>query len=109
MLVGGADGDPCRSHIDGNSEVIVGSTAKSYLANLAAVAGYADQAHITREVRRFSNCTPTILFRSAEACPIYSRVTTLFQTTFEVDDSKRAVGRDGGGAHCRQASISLRP
>src|SRR5258708_10122939 len=27
------------------------------------------------------------------ACPIYSRLTTLFQTTFEVDDSKRAVGR----------------
>src|SRR5258708_11486000 len=78
--------------------------AQQPLADLAVVAGYADQAHMTREVRRFSNCTPTILLRSAE-CTL--RMSDLFKTdhpvptTFEVDDSKRAVGRDGGSAHCR--------
>ena len=40
--------------------------AQQSFADLAAVAGYADQAHMTREVRRFSNCTPTVLLRSAE-------------------------------------------
>ncbi len=51
--------------------------AQQSLADLAAVAGYADQAHMTREVRRFSNCTPTILLRSAE-CTL--RMSDLFKT-----------------------------
>jgi len=37
------------------------------LADLAARAGYADQAHMTRDVQRFSNVTPTALLRSAES------------------------------------------
>ena len=36
------------------------------LAQLAADAGYADQAHMTRAVRRFAHCTPTVLLRSNE-------------------------------------------
>src|SRR5262249_48114706 len=31
------------------------------LADLAAVAGYADQAHMTREVRRFAGAPPAVL------------------------------------------------
>jgi len=37
----------------------------------------ADQAHMTREARRFSNCTPTVLLRSAE-CTL--RMSDLFKT-----------------------------
>ncbi len=51
--------------------------AQQSLADLAAAAGYADQAHMTREVRRFSNCTPTVLLRSAE-CTL--RMSDLFKT-----------------------------
>jgi AraC-like DNA-binding protein len=40
--------------------------AEQGLANLAASAGYADQAHMTREVRRFASLRPTMLLRSAE-------------------------------------------
>lgn len=39
----------------------VGNSPKQPLADIAAAAGYADQAHMTREVRRFANCTPTAL------------------------------------------------
>lgn len=46
-------------------------------ADLAAVAGYADQAHMTREARRFANCTPSVLLRSAE-CTL--RMSDLFKT-----------------------------
>jgi AraC-like DNA-binding protein len=46
-------------------------------ADLAAISGYADQAHMTREARRFANCTPTILLRSAE-CTL--RMSDLFKT-----------------------------
>lgn len=46
-------------------------------ADLAAVAGYADQAHMTREVGRFANWTPTILLPSAE-CTL--RLSDLFKT-----------------------------
>lgn len=46
-------------------------------ADLAAIVGYADQAHMTREARRFANCTPTILLRSAE-CTL--RMSDLFKT-----------------------------
>jgi AraC-like DNA-binding protein len=35
------------------------------LAELSVDAGYADQAHLTREVRRLSGCPPTVLFPSA--------------------------------------------
>jgi transcriptional regulator GlxA family with amidase domain len=34
-------------------------------ADLAATAGYADQAHMTRDVQRLRNITPTALLRSA--------------------------------------------
>jgi AraC-like DNA-binding protein len=37
------------------------------LADLAASAGYADQAHMTRDVHRFANIRPTMLLRSAES------------------------------------------
>jgi AraC-like DNA-binding protein len=47
------------------------------LADLAAVAGYTDQAHMTREVRRFAGCTPTALMPSA-ACTL--RMSDLFKT-----------------------------
>jgi len=34
------------------------------LADLAANAGYSDQAHMTREVQRFASCSPALLLRS---------------------------------------------
>jgi AraC-like DNA-binding protein len=39
---------------------------KRSLVDLAVCAGYSDQAHMTREVRRFANEPPTTLLRSAE-------------------------------------------
>src|SRR5215831_18757656 len=51
------------------------------LADLAAIAGYADQAHMTREVRRFAGCTPTALMPSA-ACTL--RMSDLFKTDHSV-------------------------
>jgi AraC-like DNA-binding protein len=39
--------------------------AASRLAHVAAEAGYADQSHMTREVRRFSRKSPTALLGSA--------------------------------------------
>jgi AraC-like DNA-binding protein len=54
-----------------------GPRAPQSFADLAADAGYADQAHMTREVRRFANCTPTILLGSAE-CTL--RMSDLFKT-----------------------------
>ena len=47
------------------------------LADLAAVAGYADQAHMTREVQRFAGCTPRAVIPSA-ACTL--RMSDLFKT-----------------------------
>jgi AraC-like DNA-binding protein len=41
--------------------------AKQGLADLATSAGYADQAHMTREVHRLANVRPTVLLRSAES------------------------------------------
>ena len=55
-----------------------GRRAPQPFADLAAVSGYADQAHMTREVRRFANCTPTILLGSAE-CTL--RMSDLFKTS----------------------------
>ena len=40
--------------------------AEQSLADLAASAGYADQAHMTRDVQRFANLPPTALLRTAE-------------------------------------------
>jgi len=37
------------------------------LARFSADAGYADQAHMTREVQRFSGLAPTVLLRSAQS------------------------------------------
>lgn len=54
-----------------------GPGAEQSFADLAALAGYADQAHMTREARRFADCTPTILLRSAE-CTL--RMSDLFKT-----------------------------
>jgi AraC-like DNA-binding protein len=47
------------------------------LADLAAVAGYADQAHMTREVQRFAGCTPTVLIPAATST---LRMSDLFKT-----------------------------
>jgi AraC-like DNA-binding protein len=41
--------------------------AEQSLANLAATVGYADQAHMTREVQRLANLRPTVLLRSTES------------------------------------------
>ena len=41
--------------------------ATQTLADLAASAGYADQAHMTRDVHRLANTRPTVLLRSAES------------------------------------------
>jgi AraC-like DNA-binding protein len=38
--------------------------ADVHLAELAAAAGYADQAHLTRECRRLSGLTPSELFKT---------------------------------------------
>ena len=53
------------------------------LADLAAVAGYADQAHMTREVQRFAGCTPTALIPSAQ-CTL--TMSDLFKTDHPVSD-----------------------
>jgi AraC-like DNA-binding protein len=55
-----------------------------HLAELAVDAGYADQAHLTREVRRFADCPPTALLRS-DRCTL--RMSDLFKTLVSaVDD-----------------------
>jgi AraC-like DNA-binding protein len=41
--------------------------AEQSLADLAASAGYADQAHMTRDVHRLANLRPTVLLRSTES------------------------------------------
>jgi AraC-like DNA-binding protein len=41
--------------------------AEQSLANLATSVGYADQAHMTREVHRLANLRPTVLLRSTES------------------------------------------
>ena len=54
-----------------------GSRARQSLAYLAALAGYADQAHMTRHARRFADSTPAILLQSAQ-CTL--RMSDLFKT-----------------------------
>lgn len=57
---------------------LAGSPGRSVsLSYLAADAGYADQAHMTRAIRRFAHCTPTVLLRSS-ACTL--RMSDLFKT-----------------------------
>ena len=41
--------------------------ARLTLADLAAYAGYSDQAHMTREVQRFAGCPPALLLRSVSS------------------------------------------
>ena len=41
--------------------------AEQSLAELAASAGYADQAHMTRDVHRLADLRPTALLRSAQS------------------------------------------
>jgi AraC-like DNA-binding protein len=53
------------------------NTMSQSLADLAAHAGYSDQAHMTREVQRFAGCTPTALLPSAEST---LRMSDLFKT-----------------------------
>jgi AraC-like DNA-binding protein len=62
---------------------VAGRSPKQSLADLAADAGYADQAHMTREVRRFSDCTPTVLLPSSE-CTL--RLSDLFKTNHAASD-----------------------
>jgi AraC-like DNA-binding protein len=50
---------------------------KRSLVDLAACAGYSDQAHMTREVRRFADEPPTSLMQSAESTLLMS---DLFKT-----------------------------
>jgi AraC-like DNA-binding protein len=47
------------------------------LADLAAAAGYSDQPHMTREVRRFASCLPSELFPSSD-CTL--QMSDLFKT-----------------------------
>lgn len=60
-----------------------GRRAQQSLADLAAVAGYADQAHMTRHARRFADNTPAILLQSAQ-CTL--RMSDLFKTCPSVPD-----------------------
>ena len=43
----------------------VSASPRRNLVDLAACVGYADQAHMTREVNRLADCPPTVLFESA--------------------------------------------
>jgi AraC-like DNA-binding protein len=58
------------------------SRRRRNLAELAADAGYADQAHMTREILRFSGCQPTLLFQSAQSA---LQMSDFFKTA--VDDA----------------------
>jgi len=42
------------------------SSGSQTLADMAAFVGYADQAHMTREVRRFTGRPPTALLKTAK-------------------------------------------
>ena len=53
------------------------------LAALAADLGYSDQAHMTREVQRFANCSPTALAPSAQCTLVMS---DLFKTHSDLPD-----------------------
>ena len=53
------------------------ATGPAPLADLAAMAGYADQAHMTREVQRFAGGTPRVVIPAAE-CTL--KMSDLFKT-----------------------------
>jgi AraC-like DNA-binding protein len=55
----------------------IAGQSKRSLVELAACAGYSDQAHMTREVRRFANESPTNLLRTAKSTLLMS---DLFKT-----------------------------
>jgi AraC-like DNA-binding protein len=57
--------------------------AAQSLAELATDAGYSDQAHMTREVRRFASCSPTALLPSAQCTLLMS---DLFKTHDSLSD-----------------------
>lgn len=50
------------------------------LADLAANAGYSDQAHMTREIQRFANCSPASVLRSVSS-------TLCMSDLFKTEDS----------------------
>jgi AraC-like DNA-binding protein len=58
-------------------KIAKGTGAQQSLAELATEAGYADQAHMTRECWRFAGTQPTALLRSAE-CTL--QMSDLFKT-----------------------------
>jgi len=58
-------------------------TARGSLAQLSARAGYADQAHITREVGRFAHSTPKMLLASARST---LQMSDLFKTSEARED-----------------------
>lgn len=58
-------------------KIAKGAGAQQSLAELAADAGYADQAHMTRECQRFAGIQPTALLRAAE-CTL--QMSDLFKT-----------------------------
>ena len=58
------------------------SSAQANLADLSAEAGYADQAHMTREVHRFSGIPPTISLRSPRST---LRLSGLIQSSDSLD------------------------
>jgi AraC-like DNA-binding protein len=69
------------------------------LADLAAGAGYADQAHMTRDVHRLANLRPTVLLRSAESnaakCPICSRLNRSLRTIVLDMTRRELIQREG--------------
>jgi AraC-like DNA-binding protein len=64
----------------------VRTSAPRNLAQFSADVGYADQAHMTREVRRFSGSPPTVALRSAR-CAL--RLSGLLKTAGHVDPKGR--------------------
>lgn len=57
--------------------------AEQSLADLAASAGYADQAHMTRDVHRLADLWPTVLLRSAESTRFVQDMTVLSELSFD--------------------------
>jgi len=53
------------------------TSAPRNLAQFSADAGYADQAHMTREVQRFSGSPPSLLLQSAQSA---LRLSDFFET-----------------------------